>query len=190
MQISAVIPILLNILMSEQQSLKQAPREQAAFKDVMQAQLTRPAAVNPEPANAAPQHRTAEGGEPVLTPLPLRSPLFPETQFFAFRPRDDDNPGRKNKQGQDETGIVFSLGTASLGRLFFMLTRKQEAISITCHTENGTIAGLLNARAEELKKQVRELGFEQVLFRCTILDPNLIKPPAGFSSSGLLDLKV
>lgn len=190
MQISAVIPILLNILMSEQQSLKQAPREQAAFKDVMQAQLTRPAAVNPEPANAAPQHRSAEGGEPVLTPLPLRSPLFPETQFFAFRPRDDDNPGRENEQGRDETGIVFSLGTAGLGRLFFMLTHKQEAISITCHTENGAIAGLLNARAEELKKQVRELGFGQVVFRCTILDPNLVKPPAGSSSSGLLDLKV
>ena len=188
MQISAIVPILLNILLSEQQNQKQAPREQVAFKNVMQAQLTRPSATNIETANAAPQHRAGESSEPVLMPLPLRSPLFPDTQFYAFRRLDEGKKGGKGEE--DETGIVFSLGTASLGRLFFMLVRKAEAITITCHTENGSVAGLLNTRAEQLKKQVRDIGFEQVTFRCTILDPNLVKPTTGFSSPGLLDLKV
>ncbi|KJS14370.1 MAG: hypothetical protein VR67_00325 [Peptococcaceae bacterium BRH_c8a] len=188
MQISAIVPILLNILLSEQQNQKQAPREQVAFRDVMQAQLTRPSAANTETTTAAPQHRAGESSEPVLMPLPLRSPLFPDTQFYAFRRRDEEKQGQKGEDG--ETGIVFSLGTASLGRLFFMLVRKAEAISITCHTENGAIAGRLNTRAEELKKQIQAIGFEQVTFRCTVLDPNLVKPTAGFSSPGLLDLKV
>jgi len=189
MQISAIVPILLNILLSEQQNQKQARPEQTAFREVMQAQLTRPSSTaNPETATAAPQHRAGEGGDPVLTPLPLRSPLFPDTQFYAFRRRDEEKQGRKGEKG--ETGIVFSLGTVSLGRLFFMLVRKAEAVSITCHTEDRAVAGRLNTRAEELKKQVRDIGFEQVTFRCTILDPNLVKPTAGFSSPGLLDLKV
>jgi len=188
MQISAIVPILLNILLSEQQNQKQAPRGQVAFKDVIQAQLTQPSAANTETANAAPQHRSGESSEPMLMPLPLRSPLFPDTQFYAFRRLDEEKHGRKGEEG--ETGIVFSLGTISLGRLFFMLLRKAEAISITCHTENGTVAERLNTRAEELKKQVQDIGFEQVTFRCTILDPNLVKPTAGFSSPGLLDMKV
>lgn len=187
MQISAIVPILLNILLSEQQNQKQALREQTAFKDVMQAQLTQPSA-NTETANAAPQHRAGESSEPVLMPLPLRSPLFPDTQFYAFRRRDEEKQGHKGEES--ETGIVFSLGTASLGRLFFLLVRKAEAISITCHTENGAVAARLSTRAEELKKRVREIGVEQVTFRCTALDPNLVKPTIGFSSPGLLDLKV
>ena len=182
MRVSAIIPILLNIILSEQQSQKQSTREQVEFKDVIQAQLARQPAAS-EGVNTASRHRAGESSEPVLLPLPLRSPLFPDTQFFVFRRYGEEKQGRENEEG--ETGIVFSLATASLGRLFFMLTRKKDSISINCHTETGAVAARLNSRAEELKQQMRETGFEKVIFRCTVLDPNLVNPVAGFDSPGL-----
>lgn len=189
MQVSAIVPILLNIIRSEQQSQKQTPREQAAFKDVLQGQPVQPSTAAPEAAGrAAPRQGAAETGEPVLLPLPLRSPLFPDTQFYVFRRQGGEGRGREGEEG--ETGIVFSLATASLGRLFFMLTRRAESINIACHAETGAAAARLNARAGELTAQVREMGFGQVVFRCIVLDPKLAREPAGFSSPGLLDLKV
>lgn len=192
MQVSAIVPILLNIIRSEQQSQKQSSREQVDFRQLLQGQPARtpsPASAPGEKAAAArPGSGSAEGGEPVLLPLPLRSPLFPDTQFYVFRRQGEES--REQEDAEQETGIVFSLATAGLGRLFFMLTRKAESIGITCHTQTGAVAARLNSRAAELEEQVRQAGFEQVTFRCLVLDPKLAGEPAGFSSPGLLDLKV
>jgi hypothetical protein len=187
MQIAGVIPILLNIILSEQQNRKQAPREeQAAGKTI-----ARP---HPPPSNtaeteaAAPLHRTTENNEPVLLPLPLKSPLFPDAQFFVFRrPGEGQNRERGEKE---ETGIIFSLSTRSLGRLFFTLTRQAQTINIACHTENEKISARLAPRWDELKQQLRQAGFPNVTIRCTTLHHNLRPLQAVYTSPGLLDRKV
>lgn len=186
MQVSGILPILLNIILSEQQNPKQSLREQDTNTTVMRPQTL--STTTPEASQTAPSRdRPAEGGEPILLPLPLKTPLFPDTQFFIFRKPNDTN----HKQGKGETGIVFSLITASLGQLFFMLTRRGDtAINIVCHTENEKFASRLNARAEELKKQVQNLGFEQITFHCTVLDHKLRKLQTKFTSPTLIDQKV
>jgi len=185
MQVSSLLPILLNIILSEQQQQKQVPGEQIVNKTVPRPQLLSADTVKAE--TETPRARLMEDGEPILLPLPLKTPLFPDTQFFIFRKPNDAN----HKQKKGETGIVFSLTTASLGQLFFILTlRGDTAINIVCHTENEKFTSRLTARAEELKQQVQELGFEQITFLCTVLDHNLRKLQTEFASPTLLDRKV
>jgi len=185
MQVSSLLPILLNIILSEQQKQKQLPREQIANKTIPRPQSLSTDTVKAE--TGTPQGRMAEGGEPILLALPLKTPLFPDTQFFIFRKPDDAD----HKQGKGETGIVFSLTTASLGQLFFMLTRRGDTvINIVCHTENEKFASRLTACAGELKQQVQELGFEQITFHCTVLDHKLRKLQTEFAYPALLDRKV
>ncbi|SFR05052.1 hypothetical protein [Desulfoscipio geothermicus] len=187
MQISGVIPILLNIILSEQQNQKQAPREeQAAGKTI--ARPHPPPSTAADAEAAAPRHRTAENSEPVLLPLPLKSPLFPDAQFFAFRRAEDDQ--NRGRDGKKEIGIIFSLSTRSLGRLFFTLTRQAETINIFCHTENEKISARLAPRWDELKQQLQQTGFPNVTIRCTALHHNFRPLQAGYASPGLLDRKV
>ncbi|TYO93803.1 hypothetical protein [Desulfallas thermosapovorans] len=184
MQISGVLPILLNIILSEQQNQKQTPREPVANKTI-----PRPSSLftsTPE-TEATPRQRQAEGGEPLLLPLPVKTSLYPDTQFFVFRKTGD--PG--HKQYREETGIVFSLATMSLGQLFFVLTQRgNTAIHIACRVENESIAARLTTAAEELKRQVQQLGFAQITFHCAVLDQKLRKLRAEFASPALLDRKV
>ncbi len=185
MYITGIVPILLNIILNEQQNQKQSPREQIQDKTMPRPHLL--ANVTSETETANPRHRPTESGEPILLPLPIKTQLFPDTQFFVFRKPGD----AKHKHAQSETGIVFSLTTASLGQLFFMLTRRTDTtINIACHTENKKIADRLTEHAEELKQRVRELGFEQITFHCAILDQKARKLQTEFASPALLDRKV
>jgi hypothetical protein len=186
MHVSSIIPVLLNIILTEQQSRKKAPREQVAAQVIPQ--MRPPGTVAAETKTGAeprPQNVTTE---PSLFPLPLKSPLFPDTQFFVFHRYGKE----KNKQqdGESETGIVFSLSTASLGRLFFLITSRPETVNITCHVENAEIAARLNSRSAELEQQVRETGFQRVVLRWTVLEHSLAGPQKDFTTSGLLDRKV
>lgn len=184
MQISGILPVLLNIILNEQQNQKQTPREFIANKT-----LPRPPSLftsTPE-TEAAPRQRPAEGGEPLLLPLPLKTSLYPEAHFFVFRKTGDP----RHKQEGEETGIVFSLATMNLGQLFFMLTQRRDTtIHIVCHVENENIADRLTASGEELKQQVMQLGFSQITFHCAVLNQKISKLQAEFSSPALLDRKV
>lgn len=184
MQISGVLPILLNIILSEQQNQKQTPREFMANKTIPRP----PSLFTPTPeTEAAPRQRPAESGEPLLLPLPLKTSLYPDTQFFVFRKNGDP----RHKQAREETGIVFSLATMNLGQLFFMITQRGDtAIHIVCRAENENIATRLTASGEELKQQVQQLGFSQITFHCAVLDQKLRKLQAEFTSPALLDRKV
>ncbi len=185
MQVSSLLPILFNIILSEQQKQKQVPREQIANKTVPRSQSLSTDTVKAE--TGTPQGRMAEGGGPILLALPLKTPLFPDTQFFIFRKPDDAD----HKQRKVETGIVFSLTTVNLGQLFFMLNQRGDtAINIVCHTENEKVASRLTARAGELKQQVQDLGFEQITFHCTVMDHKLRKLQTELASPVLLDRKV
>lgn len=83
MQVSGILPILLNIILSEQQNPKQSLREQDTNTTVMRPQTL--STTTPEASQTAPSRdRPAEGGEPILLPLPLKTPLFPDTQFLFF----------------------------------------------------------------------------------------------------------
>ncbi len=189
MQVSAIVPILLNIILSEQQSQKQNPREKVALKDVIHLQGIRNAATGEAGENATPRYRTGDTGEPWLLPLPLKSTLYPDTRFYTCMRRDEQQHGREKEK--NETVIVFGLNTNSLGRLFFILTRQMDKkIDILCHAEKHDTSDKLNSRAEELTENLRKLGFDRVVFRCTALDPMLTKPSTGFTSPRLLDSKV
>lgn len=192
MHISAIVPILLNIINSEHQRQQQAVEKQP-FQAVLQEQPARPSpGAGPEGAEKTPFRPGAgESGTPVLVPLPLRSPLFPDTQFYVYhrQKQEPGHPGAGAGKG-GETGIVFSLATSGLGRLFFMLTRRDDYIGITCHTQTRQAAERLKAGAGELTRQIRASGFGQVVFRCAVLDAKLARVPDGFTSPGLLDLKV
>lgn len=185
MHVSSIIPVLLNIILTEQNNQKQAKDSQVKGKTIKQNNI-------PMPSNSTEStkhhYKTAENNEPVLLPLPLKTPLFSNTQFFTFnRPAGE----QKNRDGEKaEKGIVFALSTQNLGRLFFILYRKTKTLNITCHAENEEIAMLLTSRSTEFKNLVQKMGFEKIIFNCTALDPQLHNLPTGLSSSGLLDLKV
>ncbi|MBF7083466.1 flagellar hook-length control protein FliK [Desulfallas sp. Bu1-1] len=186
MHVSSIIPVLLNIILSEQQSRKKASREQVISQTTPQMRPQATAAAETK-TEAEPRQWNA-AAEPSLFPLPLKSPLFPDTQFFVFHRYGKE----KNKQqdGESETGIVFSLATASLGRLFFLITSRPETVNITCHVENAEIAARLNARSAELEQQVRKTGFKRVVLRWTVLEHSLAGPQKDFTTPGLLDRKV
>lgn len=182
MHVSSIIPVLLNIILSDQQSRKQAPREQVILQTTHQMKPpgTVAAETKPRPQNAT--------GEPALIPLPLKSPLFPDTQFFVFHRHGQEKHNRRD--GESETGIVFSLATTSLGRLFFLLTRREQTINITCYVENAAVAARLKARSAELEQQVREAGFHRVILRWALLEHGLAGPLKDLTTPGLLDRKV
>lgn len=185
MQISRIIPVILNIILSEQQSQKQTLQQQAVKKNALP-QMLPPSAAKPD--NPSPQYKTNDPSEPQLFPLPLKTTLFPNTQFFAFR-----RPVHEQKKHQDEneeTGIAFSLSSTNLGRLFFTLTKQSETINITCHTEHKKIAAHLASRSSELKQHVENIGFNKVIFKCTVLDRKFLHQRTEFSCPGLLDQKI
>ncbi|WP_027365186.1 flagellar hook-length control protein FliK [Desulfotruncus alcoholivorax] len=189
MQISGVIPVLLNIILSEQQNPKhgQLPRELIAAKETAKAAEVLTKGTEQE-APAQPHARGHEGSEPLLLPLPFKTPLYPETQFYVFRKR-----GRQKKE-QDaaagEPGVVFSLSTNSLGSLFFYLTAKENTVNIACHTENEKFAAQLASHSGDLREQIQKTGFKQVIFRCTVLDPQMKNLMTGLANPVILDQKV
>jgi len=189
MQVSAIVPILLNIILSEQQSQKQPTREKVAMKDVIHLQGIRNPVTGEEGENATPRYRTGDTSEPWLLPLPLKSNLYQDTRFYIYKQQCEQQHSQKKENG--ETVIVFGLNTISLGRLFFILTHQMnKKIDILCHAEKHDTSSKLNSRAEELTESLRKLGFDRVVFRCTVLDPMLTKAPTGFTSPRLLDSKV
>lgn len=189
MQISGVIPILLNIILSEQHNQKQGqiPRELIAAKETAKAAEILAKGTERE-APSQPHARGQEGSEPLLLPLPLKTPLYPETQFYIYRKRGEQK--KEQNKAAEEPGVVFSLSTHSMGSLFFYLTIKEATINIACHTENEKFATQLAAHSSELKEQVQKAGFTQVLFRCTVLDPQMKHLMTGLTNPVMLDQKV
>jgi len=192
-QVSGIVPILLNIILQEQQSQKRSPgKEQAAAKPAARPQLP------PAPAGAAGEEtaaarlRTAESGDPVLLPLPLKSTLFPDARFFIFHRPQDEKRENRSRGGEEaaETGIAFSLATRHLGRLFFTLARRAETINIACYAEREETAARLASRSAELQRQLQSAGFARVIFRCTVLDRSPAGRQPAFASPSLLDRKV
>lgn len=187
MRVSSIIPILLNIINSEQQNQKQAPRQSQVDKTAL---LNRPL---PHSGGTASESTVLRQGitdtnEPLLLPLPIKTPLFPDTQFYVFqKPAGPPHPPQ-NRQG--ESGIVFSLSTTNLGRLFFILTQHTDTLRINCHTESKEIATRLTNQSQEIEQRMEELGFAQVVFRCVVLDHQSNPNQTSFTSPGLLDRKV
>lgn len=188
MQISGVIPILLNIILSEQQDQKQGQiaRELLAAKETAKAaEVLTKGTAQEAPAQHARGH---EASDPLLLPLPLKTPLYPETQFYVLRKQGEQK--KEQNAAAEESGVVFSLSTHSMGSLFFYLTVKEDAINIACHAESEQFAARLAAHSGELKEQVQKTGFKQVIFRCTVLDPQINQLMSGLKNPVMLDQKV
>lgn len=191
MQISGVIPILLNIILSERQDQKQGQlaRELLAAKETAKAaEVLTKGTEREAPAQHARGH---EAGDPLLLPLPLKTPLYPETQFYVLRKQGEQKKEQDAAaEESEESGVVFGLATHSMGNLFFYLTAKEDAINIACHAESKQFAARLAAHSGELKEQVQKTGFKQVIFRCTVLDPQIKQLLAGLKNPVMLDQKV
>lgn len=99
-----------------------------------------------------------------FVPLPLRTPLYEDTQFY-WKLKDFG-------ANVDETGeakVVFSINSDFLGLLCFSVTSQtHSSLAVQCVTENNATAELFKNHTTILQQELSELGYANVVVTCRV----------------------
>lgn len=199
MQISNMLPVLLSILNGQagQNKVNRAPPGQEM------GEVTRQGTEKPSGTAAALGTGKVDEGDlqagrqtvpghslPDFLPLPLKSPLFPESGFFIKNDREAA-PG----MGEDgRTGVFIRLRTENMGILWISLSAGKESLTVSFYTEKDTYTVSIKESFPALAEALDKLGYPSAslagITRPGIRDCSDIAPGGKNACAYLLDLEV
>lgn len=188
MQINALLPVLLQLLLSGE-----ASRGNKSNHFQPPASEKQESRVQPNPAAPAryPQSHSASRrntqpvgisysspgqlttgkesidpqGEFIFLPLPLKSEIFPEAKFY--KQIIDRNEYQRDKGNNEEQyRIVLGLNTTGLGELCFLVWQKGNFLSVKCAASRSQTVQIIREKFPDLKESLARLGWDYVNLSC------------------------
>lgn len=98
--------------------------------------------------------------QPVFTPLPFRSEIFPEAKFFARL--DERNAASATSKGSDDIEVIVYLDTENMGHIWINLSLLNNSLSVKYYTENEGSSKLLRENFLPIKNDLKKIGFQEV----------------------------
>lgn len=127
---------------------------------------------------------------PDFLPLPLKSPLFPQSSFFIKNERE--NP--ENQGNGHQTNIFINLRTEALGILWVSVTSTEQSLNIYFYTESESFTSAIKEIFDGLTEDLRTLGYPSIkvtgITRPGIRNCQDIAPGSKNSQNYLVDLEV
>ena len=199
MQISNMLPVLLSILNGQagQNKVNRAPPGQEL------GELARQGTEKPSGTAAAVGTAKVDEGDlqagrhtatgqtlPDFLPLPLKSPLYPESGFFIRNHRE-----AAASAGEDgRTAVFIRLRTENMGILWISLSAVKESLSVSFYTEKDAYTVSVKDSFPALTGTLDKLGYPSAslagITRPGIRDCSDIAPGGTNTGAYLLDLEV
>lgn len=198
MQINSMIPLLLSILTGQAGKKVEKPLPRQGIEGT-----TRQATERTTAADAARVLKSVSEGDlkisqqpaagqnlPEFLPLPLKTPLFPESRFFVKNNRD----GATETRNDPQANVFIRLRTNQMGILWLSLSAKKESLSLAFYTENEASTQILRDSFPVLTEGLQELGYPTVsvagITRPGIRSCSDIAPGGKTAGYYLIDLEV
>lgn len=97
--------------------------------------------------------------QPVFTPLPLRSELYPEARFFA---RLEDREEASAAGGEPVAEVFIHVVTGHLGHIWINLVKRQNYLSVKYFTDNEAASRILRDNFPPVREDLKAIGFQEV----------------------------
>ncbi len=98
---------------------------------------------------------------PALTPLPLRSALFPEARFYAGAEDEKQGAGASAKS-RPVSELFICLVTQNLGNIWIMLSCRQDSLHVKYFTGDQAVSKMFRENFPPLRAVLKEAGFKEV----------------------------
>lgn len=123
--------------------------------------------------NQPPPSSTADN--PQFLPLPLKTPLFPESRFYISS--REQQKAKQTGGGYESTDLFVELETSNMGRLWFGIISRDNKLGIRCLAENNKVVKELSKEMQALEKTLYRLGFDDVSLNCHPAPPHFRGTP-------------
>ncbi len=164
MQISRLLPLLIDLLESRNKQNKPVNQpettsklESQALKKATQTELSNIKNIQENNQTAHIQNKNTQV-LPDFVPLPVKTTLFEESSFYI----------RNQKEGSGQTGqpskteVLISIRTKNIGMLWISITAIEESLKIIIYTEEELYTSRLKDTLAALAKELPQLGYSSV----------------------------